>query len=59
MTWKISFKNWKDNTKAKLDQTRALNQAVKRNIEKFPQDFMFRLTLSEARFPLLSFRFHP
>jgi len=25
-------------------ETRALNQAVKRNIEKFPHDFMFRLT---------------
>ena len=30
-------------------QTRALNQAVKRNIERFPPDFMFRLTPSEAR----------
>ncbi len=25
-------------------ETRALNQSVKRNIEKFPQDFMFELT---------------
>ena len=23
--------------------TRALNQAVKRNLERFPEDFMFRL----------------
>ena len=29
-------------------ETRALNQAVKRNNEKFPPDFMFRLTLAEA-----------
>ena len=28
-------------------ETRALNQAVKRNMERFPQDFMFRLTESE------------
>jgi len=28
--------------------TKALNQAVKRNIERFPADFMFRLTRSEA-----------
>jgi len=27
--------------------TKALNQAVKRNIKRFPGDFMFRLTLSE------------
>ncbi len=27
--------------------TAALNQAVKRNIEKFPEDFMFRLTHEE------------
>jgi len=27
--------------------TRSLNQAVKRNIERFPIDFMFRLTLKE------------
>ena len=27
--------------------TRTLNQAVKRNIERFPNDFMFRLTASE------------
>ncbi len=28
--------------------TKALNQAVKRNVERFPADFMFRLTLAEA-----------
>ena len=27
--------------------TKALNQAVKRNIKRFPEDFMFRLNLSE------------
>ncbi len=29
-------------------QTRVLNQAVKRNPEKFPGDFVFQLTLEEA-----------
>ncbi len=29
-------------------ETRALNQAVKRNIERFPEDFMFMLTENEA-----------
>jgi hypothetical protein len=28
-------------------ETRALNQAVRRNIERFPADFMFQLTRSE------------
>ena len=28
-------------------QTRALNQAVKRNIKRFPSDFMFLLTKEE------------
>ena len=28
-------------------ETRALNQAVKRNIERFPDDFMFQLTGDE------------
>jgi hypothetical protein len=28
--------------------TKALNQAVKRNRKRFPQDFMFRLTTAEA-----------
>jgi hypothetical protein len=27
--------------------TKALNQAVKRNIKRFPEDFMFRLTGAE------------
>ncbi len=29
-------------------ETRELNQAVKRNLERFPEDFMFRLTDDEA-----------
>ena len=29
-------------------QTRGLNQAIKRNFEKFPDDFMFRLTRRDA-----------
>lgn len=29
-------------------ETRVLNQAVKRNIERFPEDFMFRLTKEEC-----------
>ena len=28
-------------------ETKALNQAVKRNIKRFPDDFMFRLTIDE------------
>ncbi len=28
-------------------ETRVLNQAIKRNIERFPKDFMFRLTAKE------------
>ena len=28
-------------------ETKALNQAVKRNIERFPKDFMFQLTREE------------
>lgn len=28
-------------------ETRVLNQAVKRNIKRFPKDFMFRFTTSE------------
>lgn len=28
-------------------ETRIFNQAVKRNIKRFPKDFMFRLTLWE------------
>jgi ORF6N domain len=30
-------------------ETRVLNQAVRRNLEKFPSDFMFRLNVAEAR----------
>ena len=30
-------------------ETRVLNQAVKRNLRKFPRDFMFRLTREEGR----------
>ena len=29
-------------------ETKALNQAVKRNITRFPEDFMFRLTIEEV-----------
>jgi hypothetical protein len=29
-------------------ETKALNQAVKRNIERFPEDFMFKLTKDEC-----------
>ena len=28
-------------------ETHALNQAVRRNIDRFPEDFMFRLTREE------------
>jgi hypothetical protein len=31
-------------------QVKVLNQAVKRNRERFPPDFMFRLTTAEAKF---------
>lgn len=31
-------------------ETRVLNQAVKRNIARFPDDFMFQLTAEENRF---------
>jgi ORF6N domain len=30
-------------------QTKALNQAVKRNLKRFPDDFMFQLTEEEAQ----------
>jgi len=30
-------------------QTRALNQAVRRNMDRFPEDFMFRLTREEIK----------
>jgi hypothetical protein len=29
-------------------ETKALNRAVRRNIDRFPEDFMFRLTSEEA-----------
>lgn len=29
--------------------TKVLNQAVRRNLDRFPEDFMFQLTLNEAR----------
>jgi hypothetical protein len=35
-------------------ETKALNKAVKRNIERFPADFMFRLSLKESE----ALRFH-
>ena len=42
-------------------ETRVLNQAIKRNIDSFPEDFMFRLTKEEweematsSRFVLMS-----
>jgi formaldehyde-activating enzyme involved in methanogenesis len=40
-----------DSDLAKLYQvtTGALNQAVKRNMERFPTDFMFRLTDEEVQ----------
>ena len=31
-------------------ETKVLNQAVKRNIERFPEDFMFRMDNSEWEF---------
>lgn len=30
-------------------ETRVLKQAVRRNLERFPEDFMFRLTQDEAK----------
>jgi len=35
-------------------ETRALNQAVSRNGDRFPDDFMFQLTLDEGKAVLLS-----
>ncbi|MBM3271408.1 MAG: ORF6N domain-containing protein, partial [Candidatus Sericytochromatia bacterium] len=34
---------------ADLVETKALNQAVKRNLTRFPEDFMFRLTAGEKQ----------
>ena len=31
------------------DSTKVLNQAVSRNLNRFPEDFMFQLTMDEAR----------
>ena len=31
-------------------ETRALKQAVRRNLERFPDDFMFELTISEIEY---------
>ena len=36
-------------------ETRALNQAVKRNIERFPNNFMFQLSLEEYQFLISHF----
>jgi hypothetical protein len=36
-------------------ETKILNQAVKRNVNRFPEDFMFQLTVEEAE--ALSFQF--
>jgi len=36
-------------------ETKALNRAVKRNIERFPEDFMFQLSAEE--FANLKFQF--
>ena len=35
-------------------ETKVLNQAVKRNLERFPEDFMFQLTKDEANETLFS-----
>ena len=35
-------------------ENRALKQAVRRNLEKFPDDFMFRLSISETNELILS-----
>lgn len=32
-------------------ETKVLNQAVKRNLNRFPKDFMFKLSLKEANIP--------
>jgi ORF6N domain len=36
-------------------ETKVLNQAVKRNAGKFPEDFMFKLTVNEWQFIRLQF----
>ena len=35
-------------------ETKVLNQAVKRNLERFPEDFMFQLTKEEVNETLFS-----
>lgn len=37
-------------------ETRTLKQAVRRNIERFPEDFMFRLTKEEANLLIINGR---
>ena len=37
-------------------ETRVLNQAVKRNIDRFPEDFMFQVTAEEPSMALLCFQ---
>lgn len=39
-------------------ETRTLNQAVKRNLERFPDDFMFQLTQEELKFLRSSLKDH-
>ena len=40
--------------------TKNLNKAVKRNVERFPEDFMFQLTKEEClRFHFGTSNFHP
>jgi hypothetical protein len=34
-------------------EAKALNQAVKRNLDRFPADFMFQLTIGRSRLPNL------
>ena len=36
-------------------ETRVLNQAVKRNIERFPSNFMFQLSIDEFHFLISHF----
>lgn len=38
-------------------ETKNLNKAVKRNIERFPEDFMFQLTDEEAKYLISDIRF--
>ena len=37
-------------------ETKRLNEAVKRNLERFPEDFMFQLTKEEANDTLKTIR---